>query len=525
MANLMFPVGSKFCAALLLGLATLGWSKSTPARAQAIDRRALVERHNLQFDRYLPQSPASLGNGEFAFNFDITGLQTFPSNENSAVPLGTMAQWGWHSFPDKQQFRYEETLRDYEVHGRQVSYATDMQSNAAKAIRANPHRFNLARVALRLMCPDNTRATIEDINNTKQTVFLWLGEADSQFTFENQPVRVRTVVHPAEDALAVSIDSPLVATGQIAVEVSFAYPAGVWGPQVDDWTSPENHQTTYAYDKGKVTLSRTLDDTRYRVDILTNGTMQKDATPHTYSIGGTPDGTLEVALHFSRDIEQQPQIPDFEQVRAESAKFWANFWSSGGAIDLSGSRDPRWRELERRIILSQFLTASHCAGSMPPQETGLVCNSWFGKSHLEMHWWHAAHFPLWGREQLLERSLDWYQQILPAAKNIAQRQGYAGVRWPKMTGPAGISSPSEVGELLIWQQPHPIYFAEVAYRAQPNRELLERYREIVEQTAEFMADYVYFDKDTQRYLLGPVLIPAQECYDWPNFSGSSQPDF
>jgi hypothetical protein len=52
---------------------------------------------------------------------------------------------------------------------------------------------------------------------------------------------------------------------------------------------------------------------------------------------------------------------------------------------------------------------------MPPQETGLVTNSWSGKSHLEMHWWHAAHFVLWGRPDLLECSLPWYKKILPRA--------------------------------------------------------------------------------------------------------------
>jgi hypothetical protein len=39
---------------------------------------------------------------------------------------------------------------------------------------------------------------------------------------------------------------------------------------------------------------------------------------------------------------------------------------------------------------------------------------------------HAAHFALWGRPHLLERSLPWYQWILPVAQATASRQGY---RW------------------------------------------------------------------------------------------------
>ncbi|HMP08494.1 MAG TPA: hypothetical protein PJ982_19270, partial [Lacipirellulaceae bacterium] len=112
-----------------------------------------------------------------------------------------------------------------------------------------------------------------------------------------------------------------------------------------------------------------------------------------------------------------------------------------------------------------------------------------------MHWWHAAHFALWGRPEILARSLGWYEQILPVAKDIARRQGYSGVRWPKMTGPAGISSPSGVGEFLLWQQPHLIYFAELLYRAEPSQKTLTQCAVLVESTAEFMADVVQWDND------------------------------
>ena len=71
----------------------------------------------------------------------------------------------------------------------------------------------------------------------------------------------------------------------------------------------------------------------------------------------------------------------------------------------SGTREPpliclrartyRWRELERRIVLSQYLLAVNEAGSLPPQESGLVNNGWNGKFHMEMYWWHAAHYALW----------------------------------------------------------------------------------------------------------------------------------
>ncbi|MBR4779487.1 MAG: hypothetical protein IK011_06335, partial [Bacteroidaceae bacterium] len=42
-----------------------------------IDRKAVVERHNITTHATLPQSPAQVGNGQFAMGLDITGLQTF----------------------------------------------------------------------------------------------------------------------------------------------------------------------------------------------------------------------------------------------------------------------------------------------------------------------------------------------------------------------------------------------------------------------------------------------------------------
>ena len=81
-----------------------------------------------------------------------------------------------------------------------------------------------------------------------------------------------------------------------------------------------------------------------------------------------------------------------------------------------------------------------------------------------------------------------------------------------MVDPAGHDSPSGVGPFLIWQQPHPIYLSELVYRAHPDRATLDRYREIVFESAEFMASYPFWDGVAQRYVLGPPLIPAQESH-------------
>ena len=126
-----------------------------------------------------------------------------------------------------------------------------------------------------------------------------------------------------------------------------------------------------------------------------------------------------------------------------------------------------------------------------------------------MIWWHQAQFALWGHPELLDRTLAWYHQAEPVAREIAQRQGFEGIRWMKMTDPSGMEAPSNVGSFLIWQQPHLIYLAELLYRANPSDELIKKYNDRIQKTAEFMYSFAVHDKELSRYSLKGS-IPAQE---------------
>ncbi|MBQ3752162.1 MAG: hypothetical protein II864_01285, partial [Prevotella sp.] len=55
-----------------------------------------------------------------------------------------------------------------------------------------------------------------------------------------------------------------------------------------------------------------------------------------------------------------------EQLRAVM-RSWNRWWQEGAIIDFSQCTDPRARELERRVVLSQYLTQVNCANSQPPQ--------------------------------------------------------------------------------------------------------------------------------------------------------------
>ncbi len=481
-----------------------------------IDRFALVTRHNVTLTKPDPLTPLSVGNGEFAFTADITGLQTFPAYHEKGMPLGTLSQWGWHSLPNPQEYRLADVLEEYEVAGRKVPYASGRgrsggYSPAAEWLRANPHRLDLGRIGLRLTKRDGSAVALEDLANTSQTLDLWTGLLSSRFDVEGSSVRVQTICHPTRDILAVRIESPLLAQKRLAVSLGFPYGNADWGVAAD-WKHPDRHTTQARIEAHQADFVRILDAERHSVRVVwSEGGRIETKSQHQYEIRSEDGRPLEILFAVAlKEIAES--VPGFDGVRAVAAEHWKHFWMSGGAIDFSACTDPRATELERRVVLSQYLTAIQCAGSRPPQETGLVHNSWYGKFHLEMHWWHAVQFALWGRLPLLERSLPWYQSILPQAKAVAELQGYRGARWPKMTAPGGQDSPSEVGVFLIWQQPHPIYYAELCYRAHRDRQILERYRRIIFETAEFMASYPVWDQAGERYVLGPALIPAQESY-------------
>lgn len=485
-----------------------------PAAAEPIDRQTLVTRHDPVLQEFDPESPLSVGNGQFAFSVDATGLQTFPDAFAETIPLGTLSHWGWHTAPNPEGWSIEKyRFTEFAVSGRKVGYADipgDVRTPEVAWLRANPHRLHLGQLGFRLVSKAGEDAKPSDLSEIRQWLRLWQGMLESQFRFDGEEVAVETVCHPTLDLIAVRVRSPLMARKQLALELKFPY--GTGAVKTADWEHPDRHGTTLTQPAlNRVRFQRQIDQDRYVVDADWNSGKLAAIGLHEFLISpGADRDTFEFVIHFAPAAAKD--LPAFDEVKLAAREHWRDFWSTGGAIDLSQSSDPRWRELERRIVLSQYLTAIQCAGDLPPQETGLTFNSWKGKFHLEMHWWHAVHFALWNRWPMLERSLAYYQQILPQAEATAKRQGYRGARWPKMTGPTGAESPSTIGPFLVWQQPHPIYYAELAYREQPTPATLDKYRDVVFTTAEFMSSYAAWDADADAYVLGPVLQCAQERF-------------
>jgi hypothetical protein len=353
-----------------------------------IDRQDLVRRHNPIIRRLDPLSPLSVGNGEFAFTADVTGLQTFPEEYDKAMPLCTMSQWGWHTAPQPEELRAQKfRLTMFEAHGRKVGYAVDAegQTELYRWLRENPHRLHLGRIGLKLLKPDGGLARAEDLTDLEQRLDLWTGLLTSRFRFRGRLVSLTTGVHPVIDLIAVSIESELMAQGTLAVRFAFLY--GSPAMQAADWLHQGWHKSEAApVGQNRVDIHRSLDGDEYFVAIgWEEGASLAAERGHEFVLTPGVRGTsLKFATAFSRTAI--PTIPSVNATFSESAKHWDRFWQNGAAIELADSRDRRAMELERRVVLSQYLTAIQCAGSKPPQETGLTVNSWYGKFHLEMHW-------------------------------------------------------------------------------------------------------------------------------------------
>ncbi|MFJ6156500.1 hypothetical protein ACIQF8_05480 [Pseudarthrobacter sp. NPDC092184] len=502
---------------------------------------------------------------------DLTGLQSLPGSypvgaRDDLPPgtlLGTQAQWAWHSVPPAQTYELSGSTVLYDSPRGPVPYVdmvgdivNDREAGTSAAetwLRANPHRIDLGRIGFRLVEAGQDRAlTEDDVTNAEQTLDLWTGTVTSRFLLAGHPVAVMTACHPERDELGIRVESRSL-PDSLAITIDFPYGSEAWHDAAD-WTSQDAHTTTLGEPAASGlhagstawTTRRELDDSRYQVVITGRSLTVAQTGQHRLRISPNPcsgegQGVMDLAVAFASagDGDCVPRgdtgatlaaarqdagttarpavvpsgpagLPAGSSVAAASEDYWPGFWLSGGAIELGATNDPRAKELERRIVLSQYLTAINCSGSLPPQETGLVCNSWRGRFHLEMHWWHAAHFAHWNRVELLLPSLRWYSTVLEASRQTARSQGFDGVRWPKQVGPDGRESPSPIGTFLVWQQPHPIHLAELVYRANPCREVLEEFAEIVFESAMFMASFAH--RTPRGFELGPPLIPAQESY-------------
>lgn len=494
---------------------------------RSINRQAVVSRHNPQVQDVEPGSPFTVGNGGFAFTADVTGFQSFPDvYYEKGVPLETKARWAWHSRPNPDDYKLKDTYTSFSAYGTNVAFPTKMDTEAGQWLRQNPHDLPLAKMALFYK---DRPLKLNDLSRINQKLDLWGGVLTSNFTLVKSPVEVITAVSHDSDTVAFKLNSDLIKERNLSVVLSF--PRG-YDPSVKNtpkiiWNADAQHFTHLKESTSNSALFyREVDDASHWVRVAWEGNAEMvERRPHEFQLqinsGMAGSSEFSLSVQFS-DAEIESNInSDFERIHNSALDGWRSYWESGAAIDFSDSKSPQAYELERRVVLSQYLMGVQERAQIPPQETGLTSSSWYGKFHTEMMWWHSAHWALWGREVYLKSVLDWYVNNLDGARATAQRRELEGARWSKMVGPNGRESPGG-NPLIIWNQPHPIALAELVYQRQSNAEIIGQYAELVDATAKAMSSMLVWEEEKKRYSLTPPIWIAQEHYE---VSDSKNPSF
>ncbi|KAJ7489245.1 Six-hairpin glycosidase-like protein [Mycena latifolia] len=490
-----------------------------------IDRRALVARYNPTRSTSSATTPMQVGNGNFAFGADITGLQTLQS-------WAILSSWGWKndSLPAGKTLAdvYDYAGVSLDNHGRLVEYMFNGPAPMQQWMISNPNRVNLGAIGLVFWSESGAALNVTESNFTaiNQELDLWTGTLTSRFTLGGAPIEVTTVSAQTVDSIGVTVSSPLLANGRLGVFLDFPWNDGSLkfsDPFVGTWNNASLHTTTLdARPRGSIRaeIAHTLVNSTFVTAIGGDAFAIARDSPaaHRYTIRPAAK-TRKFSFATAWGLTSPTSVLSPAAISRSSRQAWEEYWSSSGFVDVfTGSTDPRADELQRRIILSRYLMRINEAGDYPPQESGLVNNGWYGKFHLEMYFWHCQHWALWNNWDLLLRSSSVYERFLPTSIARAQvQQGWpAGARWGKMSDPSGRSAPGQINELLIWQQPHPLVFATYEYRAFPTAATLRKWETVVRNTADWMATFAWFNDTTGVYDLGPPMYVVAEDNVYPN---------
>ncbi|HUG10906.1 MAG TPA: hypothetical protein VMM36_07825, partial [Opitutaceae bacterium] len=453
----------------------------------------------------------------------------------NGIPLETLARWCWTTDENPNGYTLADVSRDYtQADGTKVSLPSVLGTPASDWLRRNPRLHPLAQISLEWS--DGTAIKPEDLTDIEQTLDLWTGIITSNYKLRGVPVEVTTACHSQLDFLGVRVESELLKQDRLRVMMAFprGHDLAVKNTPAMEWNI-EGHESEHITPElgGFDYVQRKVPGDDYMVgvtvplierDTIVQASL-KSGAPHQFILG-FPDeeGRLEFGIWFFGEKTAHDTILKLEtgkvgaplltkgSAESASAAHWQEFWHSGAAVDFTGSTNPLARKMEERIILSRYLTAVQCVGDVPPQESGLTCNTWYGKHHTEMVVWHTAHFFLWGQPAMAKKNLDWFLDQLTNARATAAARGLRGARWSKMVGPDGHESPGG-NPFIVWNQPHPIFLAELALRQSPPGEALEKYRELVSETAECLVSMLKLDEKRGQYVLGPPLWIAQEIHD------------
>lgn len=277
---------------------------------------------------------------------------------------------------------------DWWTHERLVNYD---QPNPAEAdisnwLIENPQRLNLGNIGLYFR---GSQVNEADLTNTSQVLDLWTGSIVSTFSYNSSLVRVETRAATDSDTVGVKIESELLSSGALGLFFDFPYPDvnKFDAPYVGVWNATSNHSTFLESSQNQLTIQHVLDNNSYYLTASWEGHGQVSGPEngtHRYFLTVPGSTTLSLTATFSPD--EPSSVVGFDGLTAEAELWWESYWTSGAFIDLTSTTSSNATELQRRIVLSQYLLAVNSASHFSPQESGLVNIGWYGKFHVSIYY-------------------------------------------------------------------------------------------------------------------------------------------
>lgn len=434
-------------------------------------KKSDIIKYNLKFNHIDSKNPVTIGNGDFAITLDQTGSQSLYEIYKD-IPLSTMSNKNWF-YKDKKD------IKPSYVDGKAyMLFNLDNDPNY-QINRQYPFKYSFMQI---LLYDNDKLIDINNIKDVKQELDLYKGIVTSSFNYKEKINKTISFIYQDHDEFNFKLQSD-----NLNLALKFNYPS---------------------YTKNG-----------YRLDILPNVLVKEDRITLLYDDKNSLSFKLKSSSNYQ--IVENTLIFDDNNVsfslaldEIKEGKLLDEFWKCDNGIIIDNE------ELVKKMVLSKYLLHVNSTGIYPPQESGLTYNCWNSKFHLEMHLIHSLWNIYNNHVGDLVKSFDYYLSIMPSSLKRASLNGYKGLRFPKMTGPDGEDSPSNIGPLLIWQAPHILFMLQEIYYLYNKENIIKKYEPLISGTIDFMISFLTL-KDSKYQMLDPLLeacesIPLDRCQN-PSF--------
>lgn len=434
-------------------------------------KKSDIIKYNLKFNHIDSKNPVTIGNGDFAITLDQTGTQSLYEIYKD-IPLSTMSNKNWF-YKDKKD------IKPSYVDGKAyMLFNLDNDPNY-QINRQYPFKYSFMQI---LLYDNDKLIDINNIKDVKQELDLYKGIVTSSFNYKEKINKTTSFIYQDHDEFNFKLQSD-----NLNLALKFNYPS---------------------YTKNG-----------YRLDILPNVLVKEDRITLLYDDKNSLSFKLKSSSNYQ--IVENTLIFDDNNVsfslaldEIKEGKLLDEFWKCDNGIIIDNE------ELVKKMVLSKYLLHVNSTGIYPPQESGLTYNCWNSKFHLEMHLIHSLWNIYNNHVGDLVKSFDYYLSIMPSSLKRASLNGYKGLRFPKMTGPDGEDSPSNIGPLLILQAPHILFMLQEIYYLYNKENIIKKYEPLISGTIDFMISFLTL-KDSKYQMLDPLLeacesIPLDRCQN-PSF--------